>query len=261
MPVSSPHLTAHLKRNRIAHTYLFTGPNDLRKLELALAFAKSLNCERGSVFKECGCVSCQKIERRVHPDVRLYGEDEKTRSLKIEDARAIIHEASLKPYEGRWKVFILLGAERLTLEGANALLKTFEEPPENSVFILLVENKAHLLQTIQSRSFEIRVPPGSERDIEEVALIRLLEERGWRAAFERLREDTRQELAEDLEALMAHFINCFVSNWETNPERSKRYLEALDKIYETKEAIEANTNQKLSLTHLEIAFGNILNAK
>ena len=261
MPVSSPHLTAHLRKNRIAHTYIFTGPNDLGKLELALAFAKSLNCERDSVFKECGCVSCQKIDKRIHPDVRFYGEDEKTRSIKIEDARAIIHEASLKPYEGRWKVFILLGAERLTLEAANALLKIFEEPPEHSVFILLVENKAHLLQTIQSRSFEIRVPPGPERDIEDNVLIRLLEERRAKAVFEKLREGTRQELGEGLEVLMAYFVNRFVSDWESYPERSKRYLEILDKIYETKEAIEANTNQKLALTHLEIAFGNILNGQ
>jgi DNA polymerase-3 subunit delta' len=223
-----------------------------------LEFAKALNCEKES-GGACGCVSCGKIERRTHPDVRWFTEDEKNRSIKMEAIRTLLNEASLKPFEGRWKVFILEGAERLTLEAANALLKTLEEPPEHSVFILLVENKAHLLETIQSRAFEIRGAPVPEEDPRENQKIHLLEEKGWNAYFEGLRGDSRQELQEDLETLLLYLRDGSVLEWERRRNRSKQYLDALDSVYETQEALDANANQKLALTHLEIQLGNILN--
>lgn len=257
MNSSSVLILAHLQRNRIAHTYLFSGPEGEQKTRLVLEFAKALNCEQQKgeslLFREaCECSSCGKIERRTHPDVRWFGEDPESRSLKIDQIRIILHEVSLKPFEGRWKVFILQGAERLTLEAANALLKTLEEPPEHSVFFLLVENKRHLLETIQSRAFEIRTPPAPERDLGENKWIRLLHEKGWDPFFEALKDAPRPKLGETFEALMQDLRNEGVSEGKRDPGRLESYLKAIDAVYETQEALQANVNQKLALTHLEI---------
>lgn len=261
MPASNPILMAHLRKRHIAHTYLLSGPNGSRKLELVMGFAQALNCEQNRIFEACPCGSCRKIENYTHPDVRWVGGDEKVRSLKIEEVRAILHEASLKPFEAQWKVFVLQGAERLTLEAANALLKTLEEPPEHSVFILLVENKAHLLETIQSRAFEIRLFGQSEKDPKENERIQILEKRGWEAFFELLQSTSSSELKEALEALMLHLRNEYAGVWEKDPPRSKNYLKAIDLVYEIQEALQANVGQKLALTRLAIRLGNLFNVR
>lgn len=259
MPYSNPILLAHLRTGRMAHTYLFSGPEGSPKNELVTGFARALNCEKKRFFEECDCLNCHKIEKRLHPDVHWLGEEEDARSIKIEEVRLLLHEATLKPFEGAWKVFILQGAERLTQEASNALLKTLEEPPEHSVFLLLVQTKAHLLETIQSRAFEIRVPPAAEKDLKEDPLIRLLEEKGWTAFFERLREAPRPKLEEELLRLLFHLRDRSASETAKSPVLSKRYLEAFDAVYETGEAVEANVNQKLALTHLEIQLGRLFN--
>lgn len=257
MSFSSPLLAAHLKTGRIAHTYLFTGPEGEAKSEAVLAFARALNCEKGS-DPFCECNSCRKIGNRNHPDVRWLGEDEKVRSIKIEEIRSLIHGASLKPYEGKWKVFILIGADRLTLEAANALLKTLEEPPEHSVFILLAENKTHLLETIQSRSFEIRTPPAPQKDPLEEPAVRKLHEKGPGPFLEALRASDRQELTGQLEKAMLYLKDRSCESFAKDPGKSEKYLKAIEKVYETQQAVDDNVNQKLALTRLEIHLEKLL---
>ncbi len=259
MPSSNPLLLAHLESDRIAHTYLFTGAPGEEKTLLALQFARALNCEKKNFLRDCDCASCRKTQNRTHPDVQWFVGDKKTGSIKIEEVRNKLYQASLKPYEGKWKVFIVEEAENLTLESSNALLKTLEEPPGHCVFLLLVENKAHLLETIQSRAFEIRTAPAPEKDPRENEKIRLLVAKGWDAFFEGLREDSRPELVGDLETLLFYLRDSSVTAWRQSPERSKKYLDAVRSVYETQEALDANANQKLALTHLEIQLGKILN--
>ena len=263
MRFSNPLLSAHLKTGRIAHTYLFTGPEGAAKSELILAFARALNCEKGSDPKKgsdpfCACASCRKTGNRNHPDVRWMGEDEKSRSIKIEEIRTLIHEAWLKPYEGKWKVFILKGAERLTLEAANALLKTLEEPPEHSVFILLAENKAHLLETIQSRSLEIRTPSAPEKNPLEDPVVQRLHEKGPGPFFESLRANDRQTLSRQLEKVMLYLRDRSAETFQSDRLRSQKYLQAIEKVYETQQAVDDNVNQKLALTRLEIHLEKLL---
>ena len=258
MRFSNPLLAAHLKTGRIAHTYLFTGPEGDLKTGLVTDFSKSLNCEREMIFEACECLSCRKIEKKIHPDVHWLGEDEKVRSIKIEEIRNLIREAFLKPFEGKWKVFILKGAERLTIEAANALLKTLEEPPEHSVFILLVENKAHLLETIQSRASDVRTPPPPEKDPLGNPSVRAFHEQGTRAFFGNLRETTRQGLVDELGELMSYLKDRAAESWEGNPSKSRRFLEAVECVYKTQTAVDENVNQKLALTYLEIQLGKIL---
>lgn len=260
MPVSNLLLAAHLRRNRLASAYVLTGPRGEAKSQLALDFSRSLNCESQKVFEACECLSCHKIIKGIHPDVRWLGRDEKTRSIKIEEVRTMLQEAALKPYEGRWKVFILEGAERLTLDAANALLKTLEEPPPHSVFLLLVVNKFHLLETVQSRCFEIRIAPRQDPGTEVRQTGELLKAGGWKAFLAQLREVSRPELAERLEVLMFYLRDQSASLWTESRQRSGEFLNALESVYETQEALAANVNQKLALTHLEIRLGKVFHA-
>jgi len=255
---SNPLLAAHLKTGRLAHTYLFTGPEGAEKQELVNGFARSLNCEKETIFESCDCRSCRKTDNRNHPDVHWLGEDEKARSIKIEEIRDLIHQSSLKPYEGKRKVFILKGAERLTLEAANALLKTLEEPPLHSIFVLSVENKAHLLQTIQSRACEVRSLTPPEKNPLDRPAVQAFHEKGIDLFFAQMQTASRPELVEDLEALMFYLRDQSAQTWDEDPHRSEGYLKALERVYETQEAVDANVNQKLALTYLEIQLGKLL---
>lgn len=155
-----------LKTGRVAHAYLFTGPEGVGKRMTALALAQALNCDTPSPSpcpsplrgEGCGlCRSCRKIQEHLHPDVRVIEPEGAT--LKIDQIRELQAEVALKPYEGRWKVFILDRAERMTEEAGNAFLKTLEEPAGEAVLILVTSNRNALLPTILSRCQEVHFPP------------------------------------------------------------------------------------------------------
>lgn len=148
-----------LTGEHVAHAYLFSGREGVGKKLLAQQFAQSLNCEKGVSFSECSCESCRKIREDIHPDVKWIGLDEELRSIKIEDIRLLQSWVALRPFEGRKKVVIINGAERLTIEAANAFLKTLEEPPGNTHIVLLIEHVFRLPDTVLSRLVEIRLLP------------------------------------------------------------------------------------------------------
>ena len=158
-------LRRYLKKDKFPSSYLFTGNDAQRRRDVAGDFAKALNCESGNYFESCDCTSCKKVKEGNHPDVRWYGIDEDERSIKIEAIRDLQNWLSFKPYEGKVKVFILNEAGRLTGEAQNALLKSLEEPPPNSVLILLTQKKADLFDTVVSRLTEIKVTPYREEEI------------------------------------------------------------------------------------------------
>src|SRR5438094_110690 len=112
-------LKSHIQKNRLAHTYLITGEKESGKGDLALAFAVALNCEAEQYFEPCSCNSCRKSEAGNHPDLHLLGQDLKIKTLKIEEVRNVIAGASLKPYEGKYKVFVLFDAGRLSQDASN----------------------------------------------------------------------------------------------------------------------------------------------
>ncbi|MBE3574364.1 MAG: DNA polymerase III subunit delta' [Firmicutes bacterium] len=154
-------LRGAIRQARWIHAYLFLGPEGTGKKTLALAFAKALNCLDQQAFQAgqaCGmCRSCQKIEHGNHPDVHLF--QPQGTALRIDQAREIRRLAELKPYEGRYKVFILDQAERLTAEAANSLLKLLEEPPDRCAFILLASDLGAMLPTVVSRCVTVRTQP------------------------------------------------------------------------------------------------------
>ena len=145
-----------LKANRIPHAYLFVGEEGIGKRLAAHNLAKVLNCEKGLTDACDRCSSCQKIDRFLHPEVKWLEPDGVSQTIKIEHILKLQHEIYLKPYEGRKKVFILLEAERMNREAANAFLKTLEEPPGESIIILITSSPGRLLPTIKSRCQLVR---------------------------------------------------------------------------------------------------------
>jgi DNA polymerase-3 subunit delta' len=135
---------------RVAHAYLICGPPQIGKTRLALALAQALQCMQPG--PPCGqCASCTKIERSAHPDVRIVTGEGVGGSLKIDQIRALQREAVLAPYEGRYRVFILRRMDLATLEAANSLLKTLEEPPAHVVLALTTVHAEMLPPTVVSR--------------------------------------------------------------------------------------------------------------
>jgi len=168
-------LQRSLERDSLAHAYLLVGPPHVGKMTLAVELAKALNCEAAE--RPCGeCASCQKIALAKHADVQIIGLTSNRNSVKaesrveigIDQIREMQHSASLPPFEGRYKVFIIDGAELLSSEAANCLLKTLEEPVGKVIFILLATDDRLLLATVISRCQWLELRPLATTEVEAV---------------------------------------------------------------------------------------------
>jgi DNA polymerase-3 subunit delta' len=153
-------LQTAMRNGKLSHAYIFAGPSGCGQSLLARNFAKALNCGANIDSAPCdNCISCNKIDKDIHPDIKWIKKDERSRQIKIEEIRGLESQIILKPYEGKYKVFILVEAELMNIEAANSFLKTLEEPPQNSILILIVERPKDLLPTIASRCQVIRLRP------------------------------------------------------------------------------------------------------
>jgi len=166
-------LQRSLETGALAHAYLFVGPPHVGKMTLALNLAQAVNCEANGV--PCGeCASCQKIALAKHADVQIIGlvsngdsaEAKPRAEIGIDQIREMQHSASLPPFEGKHKVFIIDGAELLSTEAANCLLKTLEEPVGKVIFILLTTNDRLLPATVVSRCQRVELPPVATGEVE-----------------------------------------------------------------------------------------------
>ncbi len=133
--------------NRLSHAYLFCGPVGSGKTEAALALALALLCPS----KGCGnCDTCRRISRRTHPDVHWI-EPDGVGSYLVEQIREMIADCSLSPIRANRKLYVITRADLLKGQSANAFLKTLEEPPASSSFVLLARNREGVLPTLVSR--------------------------------------------------------------------------------------------------------------
>ncbi|MFH1478700.1 MAG: DNA polymerase III subunit delta' [Candidatus Omnitrophota bacterium] len=167
-----------IEKDEAAGSYLFLGPDGTGKRTFAMEFAKVLNCEDVSKDGSCDeCVSCKKIIKGNHPDVFDIIPEGPSRSIKIDKARDIIYQASLKPYEAKKRFFIINNAESLTIEAQNALLKILEEPPLNHILILTASNVMGILPTVVSRCKVIKFNLIKKNRIREFLVERGFEEK------------------------------------------------------------------------------------
>ena len=166
-------LSRQLAREHVAHAYLFTGPPQVGKGTLARWFAQGLLCSSRETVPCGACSSCRSVRAGTHPDLRplnLEVQPGGRRTLGIEAVREMRAGIAERPFAGRRKVYLIEDAETMTVEAANALLKTLEEPPPFAV-LLLVALSDHLLPpTVVSRCQVLPQRP-LPRDMVQEALI------------------------------------------------------------------------------------------
>ena len=176
------HFRRALSRERLASSFLFVGPAGIGKRTFALRFAKALLCDVNdeAMMEPCGtCSSCKQVDAETHPDIIAVAKPKDRAYLPIDlligdkehrMRQGLCHDISLKPFKGGRKIAIIDDADLLNVEGANALLKTLEEPPPRSVLILIGTSPARQLPTIRSRCQTIRFDPLSPEIISKLLL-------------------------------------------------------------------------------------------
>ncbi|MBM3308228.1 MAG: AAA family ATPase [Candidatus Eisenbacteria bacterium] len=190
------HLRSAFEARRLAHAYVFNGPDGVGKETAALELAAALNCEAGGL-EGCGaCASCRMAAKLAHPDIHLVfpmprdAKPAEAAEILAEQARAgyrdagfgrkaaiisveavldaVVAKANQRPYTGPWKVFVVADADAMTPEAANALLKSLEEPPDATVLVLTTSRLNALPATVLSRCQRIqfrRLPRDTVEDI------------------------------------------------------------------------------------------------
>ena len=144
--------------NNVAHAYFFYSADKALNNNIALLFAKSLICETKTGCSTCS--QCKLFNSLSHPDIFILDKD----SIKVEDSNTIINKLSTKPLVANKKVFIILNAENMNEAAQNKLLKSLEEPNNQTVFILTSTKTDKVLPTILSRVLKVFVPKLNNQD-------------------------------------------------------------------------------------------------
>jgi DNA polymerase-3 subunit delta' len=192
-------LTGCIKRNRLAHAYLFSGEDGIGKKLAAINLAKALNCQKyqntllvksNEINKKsyhtshtthdeidcCDeCPSCMKIHKLSHPDVFFITGT--NGQIKVDAIRKLIEALAYKAFEGKWKIVIIDEADTLNQSAVNAFLKTLEEPPEQSLIILISSRPELLPETILSRCHRIQFSPLPIKEMSKLLEEKLIEQK------------------------------------------------------------------------------------
>ncbi len=146
-----------ITRGRVPNGLLLHGPAGVGKRLAATEMAKAVNCTGALPGDACDeCLSCRKTTHGNHPDVKVIVPSGRTREIKKDDIDFINDLSAYRPFEGERRVFIIQDAERIRVDAQNHLLKTLEEPPSATLFILITEHPRALLPTIRSRCQQLR---------------------------------------------------------------------------------------------------------
>jgi len=158
-----------ISSGRLAHAYLFEGPEGVGKRLMALALARAVFCLEGN---GCGtCSACRKVDHHNHPDLHILEPD--GASIKIEQIRALQKELSYRPLEAAKKICLIDGSDRMNPAAGNALLKTLEEPTGSALLILLTARPEKVLVTIRSRCQRLPFARLPQERLQEILVERL----------------------------------------------------------------------------------------
>lgn len=266
-----------VREGRIPHAQLFTGIAGIGKLQLALAYAQYLNCPNRTEQDSCGtCPTCLQFQRLQHPDLhfafpivktddydrcddyvdiwrqiilekhyfdlddwhKALGVETKQSMIYEKESQEIIRKLSLKPYGNGYKIMLIWQPEKMNPSSANKLLKLLEEPPAQTVFLLVSEHPELLLATIQSRVQTIRVPRLPVETITDALIqsgiaedtaadIARIANGSYLAA--RKKADESEENKKELNDFIALFRNAYTVGVLRDPQKKYESLKALRK--------------------------------
>src|SRR5512133_886835 len=183
-------LRSALRRGTLHHAYLFGGPEGVGKARVARLLAQAANCDGGQPgpggYREdpCGvCAACHKIEKGIHPDGTVLAEERvmvkagrweaksgrsPSKDIVVDQVRDLVdHRLSLRRFEGRRRFVVIDPADALNPQAQNALLKTLEEPPDDTTLVLVASSPDALLPTIRSRCARLAFAPLPDRLVQE----------------------------------------------------------------------------------------------
>ncbi|MCR5001141.1 MAG: DNA polymerase III subunit delta' [Lachnospiraceae bacterium] len=168
------HLKSAIESKKVSHAYIIHGEKNAGKEFIAETFAMALECEDESSTEPCmECHSCKQAITRNHPDI-ITLIHEKPGTIGVEDIRkSIVSDVSVRPYNGKWKIYLINDAEKMSVQAQNALLKTLEEPPDYVVIMLLTSNISALLPTIISRSTVLNMRPVDDKTVRKYLMERI----------------------------------------------------------------------------------------
>lgn len=189
-------LRAALAHGRLHHAYLFVGPEGVGKHTVARALAQAVHCSE-STNDYCGrCAACASIMDGNHADVRAVQPLAGKKEISIQQVRDIERELRFRSFGGKRKIAIIDPAGLMNVSAQNALLKTLEEPPENSLIILITPNAGGLLPTLRSRCLRLSFAPLPRAEV---------------AAFLRAKHNVKPDTAESLAAISMGCIGSAVN--------------------------------------------------
>lgn len=158
-----------VREGKLSHTYLFEGVSGTGKKTLCRFIAREL----ASRSSETDTAILERIDHGTCPDVRIIMRDEGKKNISIDSVRDMIDDVLLTPAELDYKMYVFDGAETLSVQAQNALLKVIEEPPENVYIMLLCESVQNILTTVRSRAQTVRMPTFSVDEIKDYLSFRL----------------------------------------------------------------------------------------
>jgi DNA polymerase III subunit delta' len=266
------HLVELVRGNRLSHALLLLGPEGSGALPMALAFAQYVVCERKGE-DACGiCPACVKAKALVHPDIhysypvipkkagdkpvssdygsewrefvakypygnaydwlQFIGAENKQGNITAQECNDIIHKLSLKSFESGYKILVMWMPEYLGNEG-NKLLKLIEEPPADTLFLLVAENEGMILQTILSRTQLVKVPLPETAEIEQALIVRAGLEAGQARQIAILSEGNYHEALQlmrhaddDWQGVLREWLNAIL---KTGPIAQVKWIEEISK--------------------------------
>ncbi len=167
------HMKKALKLHTVSHAYILNGEKGMGKKLIADIFSTALQCETGGDEPCMECRSCKQAIGRNHPDIKWITH-EKPSSISVDEIREqLVNDMGIKPYSGRYKVYIIDEGEKMTPSAQNTLLKTIEEPPSYGIVIILTANREMLLQTILSRCVSLNLRAIGSGDIKKYLMERV----------------------------------------------------------------------------------------
>ncbi len=163
-------LTNIIQTQKIPNSLLFYGNNNSKREAAAFFFAKGCNCLKEGKLPCNKCRSCRKIDENTHPDILIIDLEKDKKTISISQIRKLGSNLASRPNEARFRMVLILNAEKMNPQAQNSLLKMLEKPPENTFFILIAQKTAALLPTINSRCSKIRFQPLPCRQIEQTLI-------------------------------------------------------------------------------------------